>query len=70
LNIYFTDGLSTKRLKCTEEDKDVFLQIGNNDKLIGLLFRNAKNKIAKEFSQKDRERLIESYEVARNLASN
>ncbi|RIA96161.1 hypothetical protein C1645_414154 [Glomus cerebriforme] len=70
LNIYFTDDSSTKRLKCTEEDKDVLLQINNNDKLIGLLFRNAKNRIAKEFSPKDRERLIESYEMARNLASN
>lgn len=70
LNIYFTDYSFTKRLKCTEEDKDILLQISDNDKLTGLLFRNAKNRIAKEFSQKDRERLIENYEVARNLTSN
>ncbi|CAI2183393.1 2991_t:CDS:2 [Funneliformis geosporum] len=63
LNIYFTDDLSTKRLKCIEKDKDVFLQISNNDKLIGLLFRNAKNRIAKDFSQEDRERLIENYNI-------
>lgn len=71
LYVYFTDNPFTEKLQNLEDN--ILLLIGNEGKLNGLLFRNASNKIAKEFSKEAKERIIRRYELAsrlRKLASN
>jgi len=44
-------------------EEDIFLQMSDDGKLVALLFCNANNRIAREFSKEDRERLREEYKL-------
>ncbi|CAB5217361.1 uncharacterized protein OCT59_026331 [Rhizophagus irregularis] len=63
LSVYFTGYPPTTRLQSIEVEKDVLMQISDNGKLVALLIRNAKDRIAREISKEDREKLREEFKL-------
>ncbi|CAB4401683.1 unnamed protein product [Rhizophagus irregularis] len=63
LSVYFTGYPPTTRLQSIEIEKDVLMQISDNGKLVALLIRNAEDRIAREISKEDREKLREEFKL-------
>jgi len=62
LRVYFTDD-PTMKLQTINMEQDFFVQVNDSGKLVAVLFRNANDRITREFPKEDREKLLKELEL-------